>query len=252
MSFGIKVENSRGETVIDADYLNYALYTTGSVTVRHGEFTTVTYPQALTGIAAPIIAIRRWDNSRFFITFVLPLGSPGAWTGFRIRGVDADVHTAGSNSQPSLTVAYQVYAVDLPSVETWGMQVFNGAGERVFDSGRKLLTFRTQILGIPALWQLTEGTPIASYRTFLFDYIGGVAVASDEYVAIGLFQSGAYGVNNVTFPNGRQVTSQLGCFQGVGFTSNGTPRYFLDVQDVNGYIVAGVAFYAFSPLPVIN
>lgn len=252
MSFGLKVRNANGQTVIDADYVNYALAFEGHVSVQHGVFTQVYFPYVLTGAAPPIVAFKRWVGSRFYVTYVLPIGGPGAWTGFQVRGLNVDRHVTGYGSPTSMVIQYRVYATDLPQVEPWGLQVFDPQGHRVFDSGRPLLTFRDQILGQVSLWSGLETAGAGNWRTTTFLYIGGATVGIDEYVAIGLFQSGGFGLNYTGLIGGGVATTVLGCFQGISFSDAGVPMLVCDAEDMYGYPVGSLVFLAFSPLPIIR
>jgi hypothetical protein len=218
MSFGFKAVNQNGETVIDADFLNYALAYSGSVTCGNQNTVTVTYPTALTTTDVPLIALKRWVGIDFMFQDISSVGTPGNWTGFRIR-----CFRASASAPTSVTLQYKVFATGLPRLEDWGLQVFDGAGKRVFDSSRKLLIFRGRVEGETSAWQHTSGQVYQGGRTDYFTHRYAV-IGADEYVLVSAFPPCWFGRVNVYDVRYGSATLTAIVQPGFGFYTDGSFR----------------------------
>lgn len=218
MSFGFKAINENGETVIDADFVNYALAFQGTVACGNQQIVTVTYPTALTSQDVPLIALKRWSGVDFMFQDTAPVGTPGNWTGFRIR-----CFRASAAAPSSVTLSYRVYATGLPRLEDWGMQVFDARGVRVFDSSRRLLTFKGRVEGQVSAWQNTRGEVYQGGRTDYFTHRFAVLGAND-YVLVSAFPPVWFGRVGVYDSRYGPATLTAIVAPGFGFHDNGTFR----------------------------
>lgn len=234
MSFGFKAVNYQGETVIDQDFLNYALAHEGAQWCGDG-VTTIWFPSAVPSLDAPIICAKRWAGGGY-TQGVSAIGWPGNWTGFQVRVAFGGV-----------PFIWRAYATGLEPLETWGMQVFTADGRRVFDSSRPLLTFKGEISGITALWAHTGGAVYQDARTDGYVYRGG-PVGVNDYLAIGVLTPAFFGVVNTSRGQVGTVTQVL-----YGYTADGSPRLFLEsYMDSRGLPgPPGAIFYDLPTMPIV-
>lgn len=247
MSFGFKAVNELGETVIDADFVNYALAYTGSFTCGNQNVVTVTYPTPLTSQDAPLIAVKRWAGIDFMFQDMAAIGVPGNWTGFTVR-----CFRASASAPTSVAMQYRVYATGLPRLEDWGMQVFNGSGVRVFDSSRKLLTFRGRIEGAVSAWEHTSGVVYQGGRTDYFSHRFAV-IGPEEYVLLSAFPPLWFGRVNVFDSRYGSATLNAAVQPGFGFFANGQFRLiaYTTLGTYNYPGPSGAVFFDLPTAPIL-
>jgi hypothetical protein len=137
MSFGIQVENANGHVVIDGEFRNHVIIASGSGTTGSlAGFTldsrvfkvTLGTPIALT--RCPMIWGRIGSDNAYMGLVAMEVNGSAELTGFWI-GSDVNFGTG-----PARTVEWRVTAeANAGSGESFGFQVFDAAGGRVFDSG---------------------------------------------------------------------------------------------------------------------
>lgn len=247
MSFGFKAVNQNGETVIDADFVNYALAFEGTVTCGNQNVVTVAYPTALTSLDAPLVAIKRWAGIDFMFQDIAAVGTPGNWTGFSIRCFRASASAPGS-----VALAYRVYATGLPRLEDWGMQVFDASGVRVFDSSRKLLIFKGRIEGQISAWQHTSGQVYQGGRTDYFSHRFAV-LGMDDYVLVSAFPPVWFGRVNVYDSRYGSATLNAAVQPGFGFYASGQFRLiaYTMLGTANYPGPSGAVFYDLPTAPIL-
>jgi hypothetical protein len=193
MTFGVRVNNTWGDTIIDDLWLNYSLYLQGSIGVDFAGWvvsgadptfpvTNLFFPAVVTSLKPPMLFCRHslFDASHALAGVNL-IGYPGNWTGFAIRG-------AGSGAK---VMDYRVYAALPPSSDSFGMRVRDANGDIAFDSGRLPLIIERVIES--AEWALTYNAAAGGgYREQDWE----TARPSQDYVSIStpLYFDGLAGV----------------------------------------------------------
>lgn len=188
-------KNDSGAVVIDDEFVTLAPARRGTISaanVAHGYFASpngrlnysdwsfgatyqVTYSSPITSVPAPVVALcPRQLASGCFHSFY-HTGGPGAWTGFVI---------AWHHAMPGEAAAWSNYYGDAQYIRDWeyiaadpercpqsndryGMRVWNGSGELVFDSGTEVLRI-TQVLD---QWTLV-GSARQGMRSFITPWTG--------------------------------------------------------------------------------
>lgn len=132
MSYGLQVQNAGGDLVIDADFRNYQILVEGTST-HFGTGLSAFVDVSFTATARPPLVFVRstvWGLGQASMT----------------RNVSGLYNTARLYSDaPFNTFSFDWFVaapVDSASGDAWGMQVFNGAGLKVFDTGARYLQFR--------------------------------------------------------------------------------------------------------------
>lgn len=140
MSFGIKIQNTDGGTVVDSETMSYSRLYSGSyepAVLRSGvdinwPSTIIYYGDPITSSSPPLIAVR-WDATSVYAASLIHLGEPGAWTGFRL--LFDQVGTSITNTPAD----YRVYSIDFAASTGWGFRVKDAAGRVVMDAGTPIL-----------------------------------------------------------------------------------------------------------------
>lgn len=147
MSFGLLARGDASNVQLDSDYgvLNvlaegtYAGY--GSTS---GNGTMITFAAPITTQSAPLIFLNpdmaTVNAGRCDMSMVRPVGSAGNWTGFRVRGRNVQYPHTGkyfaAGMRPTL------------SGDAYGLRLWNGGGEKTFDSGQKM----ARLIGPAGKW----------------------------------------------------------------------------------------------------
>jgi len=132
MSFGLQVQNSGGDVLIDADFRNYEVVAEGTAThVGSGLSAFVDVSFSATN-RPPLVFVRSTSFGLGQATMLKSGG--GLYNNARLYS-EAPFNTFGFDW-------FVAAPVDSQSADAWGMQVFDAAGLKVFDSGRRYLQFR--------------------------------------------------------------------------------------------------------------
>lgn len=238
MSFGLIIKNPDGDTLVDSKFLNYSLAASG-LTVCGIGVTNIPLPTPITSISPPIVCASQWLGGGR-IGGITAVGGPGAWTGFSVR-----VRTA------AISLQWQVYATDLPLGEQWALSVFNETGNKVFDAGRRMLTFSGEVSGKTADWVRVGGSPYVNGRDDLYHYRTS-PVQSGKYVAVGMLPYAFFGITNTSRGQVSVVTEV-----GLGWASSGTPLLYLEsfMDAPSGMFTGGIpgaVFYDLPAIPILN
>ncbi len=163
MSFGIEVQNASGNIVIDGQFRNHAVVASGSgTTASLGGFVldskvfkaTLGSPIALS--RSPMIWGRIGSDSAYMGLVGLEVNGSSELTGFWIGSDNA------FGAGPARTVDWQITAASVAgSGAAYGLQVFDSAGDRVFDSGLEYL----DIAHASSVFTLTDSGTTRTYST---------------------------------------------------------------------------------------
>lgn len=130
MSYGLLIKNASGSILIDGEYFNYSLLASG--TLNTGVTDTVTFTAST---ATPLVFVRLQSTTQWVSLTQLSLTSAV----FRVYG---SVGPASSvpRAQEGGTIEYMIFglAKSLAPSGGWGLNVFNAAGELVYDSNVKI------------------------------------------------------------------------------------------------------------------
>lgn len=136
-SFGIKIENTNGEVLIDQDYRNHKLLSQGTLSIGgNGRYT---YSFSSSDNAPPICMFRLpvTSGGAGTVSDIRLSGSPGAWTGIRFEAdglSGTQIHFAIFDSNGSGRDG-----------STHGLMVFDEDSNVVFDSGQSYLDIKNAI-----------------------------------------------------------------------------------------------------------
>lgn len=197
MSFGFRTVNDFGTVQIDADYSNYALLQTSTITLFHNTPTTVTFP---TQSEPPLIVISGIPNG-----YGVALSSEISSTSFLLRhyySIDPNNYQAfafldGSGTPlPTITCTCKLYtrASSLAqSAQTHGMRVFKGDGSLVFDSGLDYVRISSYVVAINV-----KGSSITAFPTNTTVAPNSGVVINNTYNWVGFATLGSGGGLGVT------------------------------------------------------
>lgn len=138
MSYGILCEGHKGQTIIDDEHSLFHVMSSGSYAAAapniKGCWIYVTYTSSINSPRPPLIFISP-DGAGVYYP-VLHSGAAGAWTGF-------SVYFAGDYPTEGLAYSgkYCACVANPPASGGYGMQVFDKAGQVVFDSNYKVMRF---------------------------------------------------------------------------------------------------------------
>jgi len=234
MSFGFRTVNDFGTVQIDADYSNYALLQTSTVTLSYNATTAVTFPAQS---EPPLIVISGIPNG-----YGVALSSEISSTSFLLRhyySIDpnnsqAFITDSNGGVLPTITCTCKLYtrASSLAqSAQTHGMRVFKGDGSLVFDSGLEYVRISSYIVAINV-----EGSNITAFPTNITVAPNSGVVINNTYNWIGFATIGGgglgvtviYGWVPIVYSSGL-VSMKLRVVETSGqFTQPGF-RYFSDV-----------------------
>jgi hypothetical protein len=131
MSYGLQVQNSSGDLVIDHDFRNYEIADEGTAT--HAG-TGIAYVKDVTFASSsvpPLVFVRSTAQALACVTLIR---SGGNYTTARFKAFD-----------PFATFDFDWFIarpIASASADTWGLHVFDASGNRVYDSGRRYLQIR--------------------------------------------------------------------------------------------------------------
>lgn len=154
MTYGLMTRGDAGNVQIDgrSGVLNvlaegsYAGYGSSS-----GEGTLVTFPAAIATQAPPLLFLNpdtaAVNAGRVDLALVRPVGSPGNWTGFRVRGRYVQYPHTGKYFAAGMAPS--------PSADGYGLRLWDGSGQQIFDSGHRL----AKLIGPAGKWKYKGALP---------------------------------------------------------------------------------------------
>lgn len=140
MPTGIQIINTSGTTLIDENYSNLAMRTKGSTSTVGGSLGRVTV--AMSGMNSPMIALTS-DRYMGVKSMLSSLAS------FVVQGPQAG----------SWPFEYFVFDKPLASGQTYGLMIYDAAGNLCFDSGNKY----ARVVDIYGGANLADWTPVRTY-----------------------------------------------------------------------------------------
>lgn len=134
MSYGLEVQNSSGDLVIDGAFANFEIIAEGSGTTHNGigltAYVDITFPATA---QPPLVFVRSTSYGLACATLIKD-GS-GLYSSARLY-----------SSAPYNTFTFDWFvaapAGSSESSDTWGMRVYDAGGHVVYDSGRRYVQFR--------------------------------------------------------------------------------------------------------------
>lgn len=133
MSFGAIFVGNSGQVQIDENYPCYQYVSFGTYNGSSGTVT-VTYPSPINSPNAPMIFVK--PDGAHMLQRLQHTGSAGNWTGWT-----ANCYADGGFSGIVRTGTWKVAAIYLPATSGYGLQIFNGSSQLLFDAARVPVTF---------------------------------------------------------------------------------------------------------------
>lgn len=177
MAYGLEFTNNSNVVTLDSEYARLCVMCSGryAPTEESGLGSTTSFPFTITSTEPPLIFVRPDTTGNISgLCFARVIGSPGAWTGFYVRAYD--VNTAQPNGR------YFAAAFMATRVATWGMDLWDGAGKLLFDSGTPSALFTrayqnwTFVKSVPS-----GGAAFFNYYTVPFNF------PANEYMMLNNF-----------------------------------------------------------------
>lgn len=163
MSYGFEISNPSNVLTVDSNFINYALLYKGTYTQNVGTsigFVTQNFPAVITSINPPLIGATWNANTNLYCWGVKIIGSPGAWTGFRL-------HMQAIPAAGVININYRVFSANPSQSGVYGLEVNNASGVTTFDSG--YVPLKVSAFLYPAGWEV-QGTelPGSAYRIMYY------------------------------------------------------------------------------------
>ncbi|SDJ56389.1 hypothetical protein [Pseudomonas abietaniphila] len=136
MAYGFQFTNNSNVVTLDSEFARLVVLDQGSYSpnAENGLRANVNFSRVITSQEPPLVFAKPTViNGQAVISSVLIYGSPGNWTGFGIR-------TRSVNYAPP-TGTWFVGAFVAQDVSDYGMQIFDGSGKLLFDSGNPCAIF---------------------------------------------------------------------------------------------------------------
>ena len=135
-SFGLQYTNNTNTVVIDSEFARLMVIASGryAPTQEQGLGSVTTFARPITSQEPPLVFVRPDTiNGIAGLCRMRLLGAAGNWTGFYVRAYD--VNAAGLNGR------YFVSAFGAQPVAQYGMRLWDGSSNLLFDSGTPNATF---------------------------------------------------------------------------------------------------------------
>lgn len=139
MSYGLQISGSHGSIQVDQDYRNFVRVAAGSCS---GSVNDISFPNQ--GGIEPQIFVRPWSDGHY-------VGACGVNSATNVRLWTSATVTdfGGSTSNPGAGFDYVIYGVNSPTVldgATYGLQVFDAAGNTAIDSRHEIARIQSTVL----------------------------------------------------------------------------------------------------------
>ena len=136
MKYGFEFINNNDVVTVDSEFARLSIVSSGRFTWNQQSnlVATTMFSRTITTVEAPLVFIKpdRANMVAGFCQFRM-IGSPGAWTGFSVRGYD--VNTARPNGE------YFAAAWQSAAVAQYGARLFDGDEKVIFDTGMPFVNF---------------------------------------------------------------------------------------------------------------
>lgn len=236
---GVKVRNENDELTIDDNYKGYGIMQQGSIALSRQTITTLNFSVPITSIDQPILAIKRWPYTGFYIEICQLVGSPGNWTGFYLRGQRNT--SLFPNGPGSVLFEYRVYAVGVASTDQYGLRVISSDGDIVIDSGRKQLGFMSSFTGQVGSFPLVADVGLGNQRDLVYA-VTNTLIAEDDWLPISLVTVSRFTSNRVIGPHldvtgSMVVFISLICLNSAGNLTWNSPSMlgiYIYLEDIQG------------------
>jgi hypothetical protein len=129
MTYGLQYSNNENVVTIDSEFTRLVVLAKGAYSPDGGAGinSTTMFPTTITSQEPPLVFIRPAGATGIAgLCFTRILGSPGAWTGFYVRGYDENT------LQPN--GSYFVCGFSATAMAQYGMRLWDGSGKLLFDS----------------------------------------------------------------------------------------------------------------------
>jgi hypothetical protein len=216
MSYGLQFINNSDTVVIDSEFARLTILGSGryAPTQESGLGSVTNFPQVITSQEPPLVFVRpdTVAGGVAGLCLMRVLGSPGAWTGFYVRAFD--VNTLQPNGR-----WFAAAFMSRPSA-TFGLRMWDGAGQVIFDSDNPVAIFTRAFQGWTYVKSGAFGSNVLHYYKVDFNF------PENEYVMINNF-----GMNMVAGSNPGRTLYMLWSFaEGVLYavtasSSNPQPFY---------------------------
>lgn len=184
MSFAFRIKNPNGQLAVDDEFVNYAELHHGTFSFTAGgsnpDTGIIAFPATLTTPHPPVVVARWAANNNVFCLGYEVVGSPGAWTGFRM------VLGSLSGTHP-LTVTYRVFAPPTSS-PGWALRTYRENQELCFSTGYTPMEIERYISPSMGSWTHLSTTRPAPGNIRVF-YSAPLGVPGGE-MALGLLTFG--------------------------------------------------------------
>lgn len=159
MSVGLSFRNDHDAVVLDSEYARLCVIASGRYqpTEEHGLGSTTWFPRIVTTAEPPLVFVRPDTVGAIAsLCFMQVLGEPGRWSGFYVRATS--IHTAQPNGR------YFAAAFAAQPVARFGLRLFAGNGQLLFDSGTPCAVFTRSFQN----WTYTHSdrSETGSYRNY--------------------------------------------------------------------------------------
>lgn len=184
MSFVFEIRNPSGNLSVDDEFVNYAELANGTFSFTAGganpDTGVIPFPSTLTSPHPPVVVARWAANSNVFCLGYEVVGSPGAWTGFKmVLGSLSGTH--------ALSVVYRVFAPPTSS-PGWAWRTYRANQELCFSSGFTPMEIERYIPAAMGAWAHVSTSRPAPGNIRII-YSAPLGVAGGE-MALGLLTFG--------------------------------------------------------------
>lgn len=159
MSYGLQVLNDTGDVVIAEGYRNHVIVASGSVSVSADgvlrRIARIGLSSAIPRSRSPLLWVRLPDTSTWAALLTYEIDGSGNVSGFYVTARNPGPIGPGWPGG-TVTIDYRVTALPSgASADTWGLRVYDAAGDVAFDSGYDYLA----IVEAQSKTVLTDATP---------------------------------------------------------------------------------------------
>lgn len=176
MSYGLTFLNNNNLVVIDSEFARLNVICSGryAPTQESGHGSTTYFPRVITSQEPPLVFCRPDTGGIGGLTAMQVIGSAGNWVGFYVRAYDVNTNQPNGRYFAASFVAQ--------AVATFGLRLWDGATNLLFDSGTPSALFTRSFQN----WTYvrSETSPTGSTRSFYtvpFDF------PENEYLLINTF-----------------------------------------------------------------
>lgn len=190
MSFGLQFTNNSGVVTLDSEFARMCVIAKGTLNNNGSSDRNSTnmFPRTVTTQEPPLIFVKPDNPNNGWAANLysfMPVGSPGAWTGFQVVSTYVQAPNFATGSWFACQFGGQ-------AVATYGLRLWDGNSSVLFDSGTPTANFTRSAQN----WSYvkSEQTPTAGYRNY---YATPFAFDTGEYQMINQFGMNLISTDNV-------------------------------------------------------